>query len=65
MIKVISEGEKLMTKESVGMIIAIKEKAMTQLALSSLLGVTDKAFQNGEKISLCQIQILFLNWMKF
>lgn len=49
MIKVISEGEKLMTKESVGMIIAIKEKAMTQLALSSLLGVTDKAFSKWRK----------------
>ncbi|PIA85909.1 hypothetical protein ADO07_00465 [Streptococcus parauberis] len=34
-----------MTKESMGMIIASKrkEKAMTQLELSSLLGVTDKA----------------------
>lgn len=40
-----------MTKESMGMIIASKrkEKAMTQLELSSLLGVTDKAVSKQER----------------
>nr|WP_308686829.1 helix-turn-helix transcriptional regulator [Streptococcus parauberis] len=40
-----------MTKESMGMIIASKrkEKAMTQLELSSLLGVTDKAVSKWER----------------
>lgn len=40
-----------MTKESMGMIIASKrkEKAMTQLELSSLLGVTDKAVSKLER----------------
>lgn len=40
-----------MTKERMGMIIASKrkEKAMTQLELSSLLGVTDKAVSKLER----------------